>query len=92
MYIISKETNIIASISNLKKRKWLKFENWPLQIYIRIIKHYIPISIQVLIPDLVFPVYQIDRERSEKTFLIKERLKIPKRYSEVVVFENFLND
>ena len=29
----------------------------------------IPISIQVLIPDLVFPVYKIDREESEKPFL-----------------------
>jgi hypothetical protein len=28
----------------LKKRKWLKFENWPLKIYIRIIKHYTDID------------------------------------------------
>jgi hypothetical protein len=27
-------------------------------------QHYIPISIQVLIPDLIFPVYKIDREQS----------------------------
>ena len=32
-------------------------------IYIRIIS-IIPISIQVLIPDLIFPVYKIDREQS----------------------------
>ena len=51
----------------------------------------IPISIQVLIPDLVFPVYKIDREQSEKN-VFKEHLKIPKRYSEAVVFENFLKD
>jgi hypothetical protein len=69
------------SISNFKKRKWLKFENWPLQIYIRIIKHYIPISIQVLKPDLVFPVHKIDCEQSERN-VSKVRLKIPKRYSE----------
>jgi hypothetical protein len=53
----------------LKKRKWLKFENWPLK-YISELSSIIPISIQVLIPDLVFPVYKIDREQSEKkTFL-----------------------
>ena len=47
VYIIPKETNIIASNSNLKKKKndhWLKFENWPLKIYIRIIKHYTDID------------------------------------------------
>jgi hypothetical protein len=32
-------------------------------IYIRIIS-IIPKSIQVLIPDLIFPVYKIDREQS----------------------------
>jgi hypothetical protein len=47
----------------------------------------IPISIQVLIPDLIFPVYKIDREQSWKN-VSKEHLKIPKRYSEAVVFEN----
>ena len=31
-----------------------------IKIYIRII----PISIQVLIPDLIFPVYKINREQS----------------------------
>ena len=41
--------------------------------------------------DLIFPVYKIDREQSEEN-VSKERLKIPKRYSEVVVFENFLKD
>ena len=45
-----------------------KFLNWSLKIYIRIIS-IIPISIQVLIPDLIFPVYKIDREQSEKMFL-----------------------
>jgi hypothetical protein len=43
----------------LKKRKWLKFENWPLK-YISELSSIIPISIQVLIPDLVFPVYKIE--------------------------------
>ena len=56
-----------------------KFKNWPLKIYIRIIS-IILISIQVLIPDLVFPVDKIDREQSEKNVSM-ERLKIPKRYS-----------
>jgi hypothetical protein len=59
--------------------------------YIPELSSIIPISIQVLIPDLVFPVYKIDREQSEKN-ISKERLKIPKRYSEAVVFENFLKD
>jgi hypothetical protein len=49
----------------------------------------IPISIQVLIRDLIFPVYKIDCEQSWKK-VSKERLKIPKSYSEAVVFENFL--
>jgi hypothetical protein len=51
----------------------------------------IPISIQVLIPDLIFPVYKIDCEQSWKK-VSKERLKIPKSYSEAVVFENCLKD
>ena len=59
------------------------------KIYIRII--IIPISIQVLIPDLIFPVYKIDREQSWKK-ISKEHLKIPKRYSEAIVFENCLKD
>jgi hypothetical protein len=50
-----------------------------------------PILIQVSIPDLLFPVYQIVREQSEKN-VSKERLKIPERYSEAIVFENFLKD
>ena len=75
-----------------KKRKWLKFENWPSKIYISELSSIIPISIQVLIPDLVFPVNKIDREQSEKKNVSKVRLKIPKRYSEEVVFENFLKD
>ena len=49
------------------------------------------ILIQVLIPDLVFPVYKIVCEQSEKN-VSKERLKIPERYSEAAVFENFLKD
>ena len=61
-----------------------------IKIYIRIIS-IIPISIQALIPDLIFPVYQIDREQSWKN-VSKEHLKIPKRYSEAVVFENCLKD
>jgi hypothetical protein len=68
VYIISKETNIIASNSNKKKRKWLNFENWSLKIYIRIIKHYTDIDPSVN-THLVFPVYKIDRKQSEKTFL-----------------------
>ena len=43
-----------------------------------------------LMCNLVFPVYKIDREHLVKKTISKERLKIPKRYSEVVVFENFL--
>jgi hypothetical protein len=62
-----KDTNILQ-IQIKKKRKWLKFENWPLKIYIRIIS-IIPMSIQVLIPNLIFPVYKIDREQSEKKIL-----------------------
>ena len=46
-----------------------KFKNWPLKIYIRIIS-IIPILIHVLIPDLIFPVYKIDREQNEKMFLM----------------------
>ena len=67
VYIIPKETNILQ-IKIKKKRKWLNFLNWPLKIYIRIIS-IILISIQVLIPDFIFPVYKIDREQSEKMFL-----------------------
>ena len=62
VYIIPKETNILQ-IKIKKKRKWLNFLNWSLKIYIRIIS-IILISIQVLIPDFVFPVYKIDREQS----------------------------
>ena len=42
----TKETNIIASNSNEKRENdhWLNFENWPLEIYIRIIKHYTDID------------------------------------------------
>jgi hypothetical protein len=55
-------------------------------------QHYsIPISIQVLIPDLIFPVYKIDCEQSWKN-VSREHLKIPDRYSEAVVFENCLKD
>ena len=61
-----------------------------IKIYIWIIS-IITISIQALIPDLIFPVYQIDREQSWKN-VSKEHLKIPKRYSEAVVFENCLKD
>ena len=35
----------------------------------------------MLIPDFIFPVYKIDSEQSEKS-VSKERLKMPKRYSE----------
>ena len=55
----------------------LKFDNWTLKTYIRIKK--IPLSI--LLPDLIFPVYKIDREHSDKN-VSKERMKIPNRYSE----------
>ena len=46
----------------------------------------------MLLPDFVFPVYKIDREQSDKKNVSKVRLKIPKSYSEAVVFENFLKD
>jgi hypothetical protein len=49
------------------------------------------VSIQVLIPDLIFPVYKVDREQSWKN-VSKEHLKMPNRYSEAVVFENCLKD
>ena len=45
----------------------------------------------MLIPDLIFPVYKIDREKVGKN-VSKEYLKIPKRKSEAVVFENCLKD
>jgi hypothetical protein len=54
----------------MKKRendRWLKFENWSLEI--SELSSITPISIQLLIRDLVFPVYKIDCEKSEKTFL-----------------------
>jgi hypothetical protein len=52
-------------------------------------QHYTDIDPSV--PDLIFPVYKIDREQSWKKFS-KEHLKIPKRYSEAIVFENCLKD
>jgi hypothetical protein len=61
-----------------------------IKIYIQIIS-IVLISIQVLIPDLIFPVNKIDREQSWKN-VSKEHLKIPKRYSEAVVFENCLKN
>jgi hypothetical protein len=72
------------------KKKMAKILKLPLKIYIRIVS-IIPISIQVLLHNLIFPVYKIDREQSEKN-VSKERLKIPKRYSEAIVFENCLKD
>ena len=54
----------------MKKRendRWLKFENWSLEI--SELSSITPISIQLLIRDLIFPVYKIDCEKSEKTFL-----------------------
>ena len=60
IYILPKETNILQI--QIKKKKMAKFQNWPLKIYILIIS-IIPISIQVLIPDCIFPVYKIDREK-----------------------------
>ena len=62
VYTIPKRNNY-SSNSNKTKGKWLQSKNWPLKIYIRIIS-IIPISIQVLIPDLIFPLYKIDREQS----------------------------
>jgi hypothetical protein len=52
-------------------------------------QHYTDIDPSV--PDLIFPVYKIDREQSWKK-ISKEHLKIPKRYSEAIVFENCLKD
>jgi hypothetical protein len=43
------------------------------------------------VPDLIFPVYKIAREQSWKK-ISKEHFKIPKRYSEAIVFENCLKD
>ena len=59
VYIIPKRNNY-SSNSNRKKGKWQQSWNWSLKIYIRIIS-IIPISIQVLIPELIFPVYKIDQ-------------------------------
>jgi hypothetical protein len=56
-----------------------------IKIYIRITS-IIPILIQVLIPDLVFPVYKIDHKQSEKT-VSNDNLKIPNRYSEAGLWE-----
>ena len=54
--------------SLIKQQTAYNADNWPLKIYIQIIS-IIPISIQVLIQDLIFPVYKIDREQSwEKCF------------------------
>ena len=50
----------------MKKRendRWLKFENWPLET------SELSSITPILIRDLVFPVYKIDCEKSEKTFL-----------------------
>ena len=73
----------------LKKRKWLKFENWPLKISIRIIKHYTDIDPSVNTRPHISCLY--NRTFSENN-VSKVRLKIPKSYSEAVVFENFLKD
>ena len=56
-----------------------------IKIYIRIIKHYTDIDPTINTWPRIFPVYKIDREQSEENFS-KERLKIPKRYSEAVTF------
>ena len=53
-------------------------------------QYYTDIDPNVIIPDLIFPVNKTDHEQSKK--VSKERLKIPKRYSEAVVFENCLKD
>ena len=45
----------------------------------------------MLIPDFAFPVYKIDREQSERKNVSKVRLRIPKSYSEAVVFETFID-
>jgi hypothetical protein len=58
------------------------------QKYISELSNILPISTQLLVPDIVFPVYKIDREKNVST----ELLKIPKKYSEAVVFDNFLKD
>ena len=52
----------------LKKKKMAKILKVTIKNNIRIIS-FIPISIKVLIPDLIFPVNKIDREQSEKMFL-----------------------
>ena len=86
------KTNIIASKSKKKRREndhWLKFEIWTLKIYIRIIKNYTDIDPTVNTWPHISCIYRYNRSR---TNICKEHLKIPKRYSEAVVFENFLKD
>ena len=96
VYIKLKETNIPSNCFQFnfffkENDHLLKCENWTLKIYISELSNIIPILFQLLIPDLVFPVYKIDHENIEKKTFLKELLKLPNKYSGAVVFENFLN-
>jgi hypothetical protein len=63
VYIIPKRNNY-SSNSN-KKRNMATILKLDIKNVYPNYQHYcIPISIQVLIPDLIFPVYKIDREQS----------------------------
>jgi hypothetical protein len=69
MYWITQHCDYdVHVLSYALSNKWFEFE-FELKIYISELSSIIPISIQVLISDLVFPVYKIDREQSEKMFL-----------------------
>jgi hypothetical protein len=61
-YIILPETNNLYNCFQLTWKLDIK------NIYISELSNIIPTSIQLLIPDLIFPVYKIDCEHSEKSF------------------------
>jgi hypothetical protein len=69
---------------------WLKFEKWTSKTYIRIIKHYTDINPTVNTRPCISCI--LNRSRTKWKNVSQERLMIPKRYSENVVFENFLKD
>ena len=87
MYIISKKQIELLQIQ-IKKKKMAKILKLAIKNIYPNYQTLYTTSIQVLIPDLVFPVYKIDREQSGKN-VSKVRLKIPKRYSEAVVLRTF---
>jgi hypothetical protein len=63
MCIYYQKETIILQIQIIKKRKMATILKLAIKIYIQIIS-IVLISIQVLIPDLIFPVNKIDREQS----------------------------